>query len=246
MKKNIHKIFLKEVASTNNYASHLLNTQKLREETIVIATTQTNGRGQAGNLWESESGKNLTLSFILFPKFLQAKWQFMLTKVFSLALINLLKELKINAVSIKWPNDIYVSNNKIAGILIENFIAGSVISSTIAGIGLNINQQKFSNFEVSPTSLKLITNEEFDTKEILELLLNHLEYRYIQLKNKEWGKLNTDYYSHLLGMESTRKYIYKEELILATIKGVTDFGELILEWKNKKITCGIKEIGFVF
>ena len=121
----------------------LLKKKKLLKGTIVYTNYQSAGQGQSGNKWESEDGKNLLISIVLFPSFIKPADQFHISMTISLGICDFLKRY-IPGCSIKWPNDIYVNNDKIAGILIENFILGNKIENTIAGIGLNINQDKFS------------------------------------------------------------------------------------------------------
>ncbi|HYQ56854.1 MAG TPA: biotin--[acetyl-CoA-carboxylase] ligase, partial [Draconibacterium sp.] len=125
--KNI--ILLSEVDSTNNYAKQLV-AEKAHSGTVVLAQYQKNGRGQVGNFWESEAGKNLLFSLILYPAFLDAGKQFYISKVVSLALVEVLNECIID-VKIKWPNDIYVGDKKIAGILIENTMKGNKLESSV-------------------------------------------------------------------------------------------------------------------
>ena len=127
-------ILLNEVESTNNYANQLVLSKAAEHGTVVLAQYQKKGRGQQGNFWESEFGKNMLASFIVFPQFLSAAKQFYFSKIVSLALVDFLKT-ETNEVSVKWPNDIYVRNKKIAGILIENSIKGSNLSSAVIGIG---------------------------------------------------------------------------------------------------------------
>ena len=136
--KNIIK--KNQISSTNTVAIELLKKEELPEGTIIWADEQTKGRGQRGNSWESEPGTNLTISIILFPHFLKAEDQFLLSKVTSLAITDYLAN-RFNQVTIKWPNDIYVANDKIAGILIENSIIGSSFEYAVIGIGLNIGIQ---------------------------------------------------------------------------------------------------------
>ena len=122
-----NRIYVKSLASTNSYASELMRQIGVLDGTIVYSFEQEKGRGQRGNGWESDPNKNVTLSLVLYPRFLSAQDQFLLTKVTSLAIADLMAELFGFDVSsfrtqIKWPNDIYVNNKKVAGILIENYI----------------------------------------------------------------------------------------------------------------------------
>ena len=152
--------------STNSFLKQIIHSKEVKNGTIVSTKHQTTGRGQRNNVWESERNKNILMSFVFFPNNIPAENQFIISKAVSLSILDLLLKYKKN-VKIKWPNDIYIDDKKIAGILIENSLRGSEISNSIIGIGLNINQTFFSNKLPNPTSLKLETNKNYKTEEIL-------------------------------------------------------------------------------
>ena len=135
-------LFFENLPSTNSHAASLLRDNKVSEGAVIYTNYQSAGRGQGGNKWESEENKNLLISIVLFPSMISPADQFLLSMAVSLGICDFLDRY-ISAISIKWPNDIYVKNDKIAGILIENSIMGDHIENTIAGIGININQEKF-------------------------------------------------------------------------------------------------------
>ena len=137
--------------------NQLIKNTEVAEGTVVLAKEQTSGRGQVNNTWESSYGDNLLMSIVLYPEFLHAGNQFLLSKFVSLAIVDFLSYYLEN-VTIKWPNDIYVGNKKIAGVLIENSLRGAFISSSVVGIGLNVNQTEFSSSIPNPTSLKNESN----------------------------------------------------------------------------------------
>ncbi len=214
-----------EIASTNLYAGTLPHDSP--EGTIVLADYQTHGRGQGINSWESEPGKNLTFSILLKPHFLKASGQFYISKVISLALADFIS-LFIDNVFIKWPNDIYVGDSKIGGILIENSIDGQYISQTIAGIGININQKKFSTSVPNPISLSLLTNLEYDIVDLLDTLTDIIEYRYKMLKEREYLTLDENYTGFLYKFGQKAQFKTGNEIFTGTITGVESTGELII------------------
>lgn len=169
-------VYVPEVASTNLTARE----GGCPAGTLVTAEYQTAGRGQRGNRWQSHAGENLTFSVVLEPGFLVAEEQFCLSKVASLALTDTLADLGV-AARIKWPNDIYVGDRKIAGILIENDLSGSVIRRSILGIGLNVNQTSFPAELPNPTSVTLQTGMEHERARVLATCYDHLCSRYAQL-----------------------------------------------------------------
>lgn len=237
------------VNSTNSYAMDLIQKSEVVEGTIIHALNQVDGRGQRGNIWHSEAGKNLTISVILKPSFLPAHRQFDLNKVISLAVFDFIGS-KIPALKeqckIKWPNDIYIGDKKIGGILIENSLKGNQISWAIIGIGLNINQETFHPSIPNPVSLKQLSNITHQLNELLEELCLFIEARYLQLKNNSTATLNADYLSVLFRYKQFSNYIYNNESIYAKMIGVSDQGRLIIEKEDGTLTsCDFKEISFV-
>lgn len=164
---------LQETASTNTYAASLASEG---EPLIVVAGRQTAGRGQRGNKWESEPGKNLTLSLLWFPVGFRASLQFAISEAVALAVCDLLRDAGI-AASVKWPNDIYVGDRKICGILIEHAVAGTDICHTIAGIGINVNQRRFLSDAPNPVSMQQLLGRESDLEILLAELSEKLECR---------------------------------------------------------------------
>lgn len=238
--KNI--IHLSEVDSTNNYANQLLRQSVINEGDIVITDNQQLGKGQRGNTWFSEPKMNLTFSLILKPKFLQVAQQFYLTKAISLSIVKVLKHYLDKNISIKWPNDIYVENKKIAGILIENTLAGSAISSSIVGIGINVNQSDFG--EINATSLINERLQKFDLNEVLEELCKTIEQHYIKLKTNHLI-FDTEYLTYLMGLNEMRGFEISNKKISGSIKGVNKIGQLEVEINNNVEVFNLKEIRFI-
>ena len=135
-------IVLAETTSTNTYLAALCQKEACAELTTVYSSFQSAGRGQRGNSWESEAGKNLLFSFVVYPEFLETHRQFYLSQVTALALHDVLSSYT-EGISIKWPNDIYWKDKKICGTLIENDLTGIHISRSISGTGVNLNQERF-------------------------------------------------------------------------------------------------------
>ena len=164
-------IRLEETESTNSYLKQLLREKHLEEGSIVVADYQTGGRGQRGNSWISAKGKNLLFSLLIYPKNVFAKDQFIISRIASLAIKNTLDRFT-HDICIKWPNDMYWKDKKIAGILIENDLKGNKIENTIIGIGLNLNQEIFPSELPNPVSLKQITGVTYNKESILNMLLH--------------------------------------------------------------------------
>lgn len=243
-------IHLKSIDSTNSYASQLMGDIKPVEGTLIYTFDQQNGRGQRGNTWETEPNKNVASSFILYPSFLQAGRQFLLNKIASLAVADLMAELlkpsdKTSEIRIKWPNDIYVGTKKIAGILIENTLRENTIHSSIIGIGININQTAF-NADINATSLALITNKEFDLMQVLEKLSEFIEARYLQLKGNKLESIDTSYLQNLYQLNEWHNYTSNDQLFEGKIIGISAIGKLQVQLKTTEIReFDLKEIKFV-
>lgn len=242
-----HLIKLTSIDSTNTYLQQQLKQQNVLEGTVAIANEQLSGKGQRGNTWQSEPNKNLTFSLLLRPKRLKAEKQFLLSKIVSLGVLDFVcahvknkKEVKV-----KWPNDIYVKNKKIAGILIENSLRGDEVNTSIIGIGLNINQLDFT--PLSATSLALETGIELNLDKALGDLCSCIEVRYLQYINHNLAALHGDYHQHLYCLNELHWFETKNRQYQGIIVGITGEGKLLLDCYPEKIIAeyGIKEIKFL-
>lgn len=142
--------------------------------TLISAYSQTAGRGQKGNTWEADPGKNVTMSLLIKKPRVALKEQFAISEAVSLAIVDALEKY-VEGIKIKWPNDIYYNDGKIGGILIEHSLDGDAIDYTIAGVGVNINQQVFTTGAPNPVSLKNITGKDYDMNIINEEFATTLE-----------------------------------------------------------------------
>ena len=238
-------IILAEVDSTNNYANHLILSEAAEEGTVVLAHYQEKGRGQVGNQWESEAGKNLLCSVILYPQFLLAEHQFFISKAMSLALFDFLSN-EIKDVAIKWPNDLYVGQKKIAGILIENAVKGRFLLHSVAGIGLNLNQDQFLSGAPNPVSLKQLTGKTYHIQGIAEIVKQRLFFWYNKLKEGNLDEVSSAYFSNLFRFGEWSQYREKDVEFEARIAGVGEYGQLLLENRKGEISSYMfKEVEFV-
>ena len=236
------------IDSTNNYLQDFLLHEKVEEGFVIWAKEQTAGRGHGKNHWESKAEKNLTFSVLLKPAFIPPENQFLLTQIVSLAIIDLLEEiLPKEKITIKWPNDIYIGDKKVAGILIQNFIKGEVIDYSIVGIGLNVNQQQFFSDAPNPVSLIQITSNLLVLDDLLDRLLIRIKNIYEQSVSKFLREeINKRYLSHLF--RYNKQAVFKENNLRfkATILGIGKFGQLILQLENgKEKRYSFKEVEFV-
>ena len=245
-------IRLKRVNSTNKYALDVISKSKPIEGTVISASFQYDGRGQIGRFWESEEGKNITCSIILKPTFLRAHDQFYLNMAISLAICDLIDSFLADTKSktyIKWPNDIYVDDEKIAGILIQNSIMGKYISSSVIGIGININQTKFSEDIPNPTSLKQLLDKEIDLEVAFNQLFAVLNIKYLRLANAKGttygfrdGYLNRMYRRNMWSNFQTEKQLSLSGKILE----VDGIGRLKVLLKDNTVRVfSFREIKFL-
>jgi len=253
MNKTINTLFVGKVLhqfdalpSTNQYAQDLLTKTKPAEGTIILTPKQFAGKGQLNNKWESEPGKNLTFSLIIYPSFLNVRKQFLLNQMVSLSVYETLKAFLNTGLSIKWPNDIYVLNKKIAGILIQNSIKGSTMQSSVIGIGLNINQQVFLSKAPNPTSLAIETGQEAQLEEILHFFCKKLEINYLKLKAGEYSSIQTQYQKNLFRCGISHSFKKPDgSIFTGRILGVNEFGKLVIESTQGKETFNFKEISYI-
>ncbi len=235
--------FLPACDSTNSEAQQLLLKNEATEGCTVITAHQTAGRGQRGNTWEAEPGKNITLSVILLPKFLAVKHQFYLNMAVSLGVLDLLQELGLVGAQLKWPNDLYFEDKKLGGILIENSINSLSLQHSIAGIGLNVNQRQFE-IETA-TSLANVLNHNLNLEDVTKRLLELLEKRYIELKYGKTAKLKYDYLQVLYRYQEEHFFIVGNQKVKGQILGIGDDGRLAVEIDGELRYFAFKEIGFI-
>lgn len=224
-------VYLEETESTNKYLNDLCNKQCVGELTTVTTDFQTAGRGQRGNSWESETGQNLMFSFVLYPVFLKARKQFLLSQIISLAIKEEL-DTYVSDVSIKWPNDIYWKDKKICGMLIENDLTGTHISRSIAGIGININQETFTSPAPNPVSLKQITGQSYSPEQILSSIMRRIKdyYTLLQTEDENVNTLIADRYAgSLFRKDGFHRYTDANGSFMARLLRVEPDGRLILE-----------------
>jgi BirA family biotin operon repressor/biotin-[acetyl-CoA-carboxylase] ligase len=203
---------------------------------VVVADNQTEGRGCGTNRWESERGQNLLFSLMIHPENLPANQQFQISMAISLAIIDALGQM-VGDLSIKWPNDIYWRNGKLAGILIENTLKGNLIKDSIIGVGLNVNQRKFHSDAPNPVSLWQITGQETNREQLLKDILQRLDFK---------DSLKERYMKSLYRRKGFHPYTDKDGVFMAEIVGVEDDGHLLLSDDNgKKRRYAFKEVQFV-
>lgn len=211
------------------------------EGTMVVATDyQTAGKGCGSNAWESERGKNLTFSMLIHPDGIAAREQFRITEVVSVALCRTLQPYIYNKVEIKWPNDIYVGDRKLCGILIENRLQGNVIVDCIIGIGLNMNQRVFLSDAPNPVSMYQLTGQETDCEALLA--------DFLQTFDQEWqNKTNGSEYRELL-FRKGKDGLYEDKTgrFVARLADVLPDGRLLLvDEEGKERTYAFKEVSFI-
>lgn len=221
----------------------LLSKSRPTEGTVISTYAQTAGRGQIGRSWESEAGKNLTFSIILYPDFLPAIANFQLNKAFALGVRSYVAScLPKKIVSIKWPNDIYVGNRKIAGMLIQNVLQGKHLQSSVLGIGLNINQAIFKEAPQA-TSLYMETGKTFSLEESLLQLCTHIEAWYLRLREGHFDLLNNTYLEHLFLLEKTAWFQRDDHTVFeGKITGVAPDGRLLIASGQQIQSFDIKQV----
>jgi BirA family biotin operon repressor/biotin-[acetyl-CoA-carboxylase] ligase len=237
-------IRLDSVDSTNNFTAMLVKDRLIDHGTVILAEEQTKGRGQSGNRWHSEKGKNLTFTLFIKPRGLPLANQFQLAVFVSVSILEMLSALGIEA-KIKWPNDILVNEKKIAGILIENTIEEGLIRGSILGIGLNVNQYYFD--VQNSVSMVHILGEEKDKTIVLNALINRLHINWEKFNSVEGNALLMNcYLNHLFGKDEQREFIINGEQKTGIIRGVDDFGHLSLEISGIRQFYDLKQLQFIF
>ena len=244
-KANIYKIFCYDsLTSTNDKAMELAG-NNCDDGTVIVADFQSKGRGQRQNVWESEKGLNLTFSLVLRPEFLKAHNQFLLSKIASLAVCDYLESIGVMA-KIKWPNDIYIDDDKVCGMLIESSLMGENISFSIVGIGINLNQAEFSKALANPVSVYKKTGRKTDITQALDGFLLCFDEWYKTLKNENFKIIDESYFNKLYRLSGLHIYEANGRAFKARITGISAIGELILEEENGNTShYAFKEVSYL-
>jgi len=235
-------IQLNVVDSTNNFAANLLKSDELVHGTVILADEQSAGKGQRGATWQSEGGLNLIFTAFVEYDNLTVGKAVAINQWVALSMVDLLGNFNIQA-KIKWPNDIFIENKKIAGILIENQISKEKIKSSIIGIGLNVNQLDFGDLKA--TSIQLIKKERLNLQELAWKLISSLNDLKHLIENENWQILNDSYHDDLWNLNKLIKYIHQDVECEGVILGLSEEGNLRMEVNGEVEVFQLKEISFV-
>lgn len=234
------------IDSTNTYArkeaTGLWQRAGDARAVVVRADEQTAGRGQRGNVWCSGAGENLLVSIVVRPTALPVVSQFVISQAIALAVRAAMTYLGIDVV-LKWPNDIYVGERKLAGILVELDCHGSQVGQVIIGVGLNVNQQQYEVMEKTPVSMKMLTGEDYNVGEVLDVLLDSFSYYFSLVESGGYELIATEYKRNLLGYKKTMRYRDAVSTFDAAIVDVESSGRVCLQRSDgTPATYAFKEV----
>ena len=234
-------IRLESVDSTNNYIANLLKEGILENGTVILADEQFAGRGQRNAEWHTKPGENLTFSFFLDSVNLSVNNQFYLTCIVSLSLVQLLDKFGLKA-KIKWPNDIFIHQKKIAGVLIENQLSSMSIKSSIIGIGLNVNQIEFDG--LNATSILKETDSRKMPMDVLYSFIEVFNSNWVNLSEGKLSGIKSEYLSYLYQFNELKEYEDKNGVFEGKITDVLNSGHLMIDRDGIQQTYELKEISF--
>lgn len=259
----LHYHHFEQIDSTNAFLQRKQSEGDIRNW-VVSADEQTAGKGMGNNGWESEVGKNLTFSLAVDMGFLPAERQFLLSEAVPLGIIEVLDEVisegfegisfltevvrlesMPSKLSIKWPNDLYYGNRKLAGILINSTIKTNMMDISIIGIGLNVNQMQFKDWPTHPISLKMITGKDYELQPLLEQIAEHITIKVEQLKSDP-TIIEQNYLKRLFRYRTWADYEVDGKVLRLFMMGIDPFGRLqLVDEQQTLYTFDIKEIKFV-
>jgi len=234
--------YTKATHSTNVLLWEMIREKSLPEGFVVQTDFQSAGKGQVGNSWESEEGRNLLFSMVLYPQRVTVDNQFLLSQLVSLGIKEALDEYT-DGITVKWPNDIYWNDKKLVGILIENSLQGTKIKSSVIGIGLNVNQKVFVSNAPNPVSLLRITGKRQNRKLLLTKIRQNIQKLYTELSVT---KIRAEYAEALYRKDGFYAYRANDETFQAKIISVHPDGQLELETEaGERKEFYFKEVSFV-
>ena len=238
--------YLEKVDSTNAYL--LEWPEKERVDMVVFAGEQTAGKGMGANVWESETGENLTFSMGVDMAFLKAADQFLLSQAVPLGLLDVLDTvLPSEQLTVKWPNDLYFGNRKLCGILVNSTVHGMDMGVSVIGIGLNVNQIQFKDWPTHPISMRMILDREVALEPLLEQLVTAVDHRIEQLRSPEGiAKIKADYLKRLYRYHQWGTFEAKNGIVKLYVDGIDEFGRLkTLDETGNTHIYDIKELKFL-
>ena len=249
MESSVTFFSFNSVMSTNDKALKRISDGLAVEGDVICTGFQEQGRGQGGNSWESLPEKNLLCSLILSPRHLHPSQQFILTQVVSLGILEAIQMILPNELChIKWPNDLYIHNKKVGGILFQNIIKGNEIDFAVAGIGINVNQEQFNSRLPNPIAIKHYLKDELSIMHFREQLFKSI-FRKYRLSYSQMGieLIQNEYLSKLYRINQWQKYLIGNLEITGMIVGVDEFGRLAFKnEEGQQSWYQFKEIEFVF
>ena len=228
-----HYIKVSQTASTNTYLSRLAAT--LPGGTVIYTPSQTAGRGQKGNSWESEDGKNLTFSLLLKRPPVKARDQFYLSEAAALAVVEALAAEAGDGFTVKWPNDVYWQDKKACGMLLENSLDGTDIATCVVGIGINVNQERFVSDAPNPVSLINITRHEHDLMSLLKRVCSRIEQLVDSLGDEDARQDLHQRYMAALYRNDGKMHPWEDaedRHFMASVAGIAPDGTLTLEHED--------------
>ena len=231
-----------ELSSTNTEAERV-GWGELEDKMVILTYRQTRGRGQVGNRWECEPGKNISMTVVFRPGVLPAGQQFAVSMVIALGACDFVSR-HVKNCTVKWPNDVYVGDRKISGILIEHSIMGPYVGGSLCGIGVNINQEQFLSDAPNPVSLFQLTGKEIPLSRALEELLACIGKRYVSILDYEG--LERDFLKVLYRGKGRYRWEDERGVFEASIRGINEYGQLVLQdVEGRERVYGFKEVKYL-
>jgi BirA family biotin operon repressor/biotin-[acetyl-CoA-carboxylase] ligase len=227
--------------STNNHAMRLIREGKATHGEAFFALEQTDGKGQPGKTWTSETGQNIMISIVLSKNLPEISNQFRLSIVTALACHNFFNTETAGETTIKWPNDLYWRDRKAGGLLIENVISGKNIIYSVLGIGLNINQTEFPDVEKKVVSLRQITGKIYEPIDLAVKLCSFLSQRLENGLVSPFSAQVAEFNSHLFRRHEKVRFLRNEKVEEGIISHVTEKGKLCIK-QDKSVYVKMGEI----
>lgn len=221
-------IYEYQIDSTNRLASDLLSKTNPEHGFLVITDYQTDGKGQYGRFWQSAAGQNILASFIVYPQHIEIEKIFRLHLACSLAILECLEFYSLKNLGIKWPNDIYAGDRKIAGILIQNNLKAGKIVGSVIGIGINVNQTDFPD-SLNASSIQLEIGKSINREHLVSQLRQNLLHN-IQVSDEVGWDLMLNRYNAALYLKgiSTSFTLMDGTVLTGSIQAVDSYGTIIL------------------
>ena len=225
-------LFYDRIDSTNREVLRQVRDGISRHGDVIWTDDQYEGQGQRGKQWDSRPGKNIAMSVVYLPEDLPVDQIFLINEMVAVAVSKAIEKETGLSTRIKWPNDIYIGGQKVAGLLVQNGLKGKKVDHLVIGVGINVNQEQFPSHLPNPASLMVLADREVDRQSLMSAVVREIDQGMEVIYQGEGQQWHEQFESRMLLLHHLAKFRLEGEEIEGRIQGVDENGRLVLETED--------------